>query len=291
MLPLVTEAQSGVRAALKRLGAPDDVDQLEVFEWVKATAARHRIYLKRFMRADDLANPAGWSDLLARIETTAGSGQLSRQQAAELERITEGVKRIEAGGDIEQEWQAVIQIVNQLVVDGVPPSNREIRNALLNVIDDLPEGIVLPDGFRRALTEIDRYLARRPPAKKQPVSHALVAEVAEAARLLHGRSLVLIGGSRRREPQAALRRALELSELIWIETKEHQSIDSFEPMIARADVAAVLLAIRWSSHAFGEVRQFCDRHNKPLVRLPGGYSPNQVAAQILQQCSGRLAAP
>ena len=24
-------------------------------------------------------------------------------------------------------------------------------------------------------------------------------------------------------------------------------------------------------------RQFCDRHDKPLVRLPGGYSPNQVA--------------
>jgi hypothetical protein len=36
------------------------------------------------------------------------------------------------------------------------------------------------------------------------------------------------------------------------------------------------------------VRQFCERHDKPLVRLPGGYSPNQVAAQILAQCSGKL---
>ena len=60
MLPLVAEAQSALRAALKRLGAPDDADQLEVFEWVKASAARHRVYLKRFMRADDLADPAGW---------------------------------------------------------------------------------------------------------------------------------------------------------------------------------------------------------------------------------------
>ena len=78
--------------------------------------------------------------------------------------------------------------------------------------------------------------------------------------------------------------------MIWIETKEHQSIESFKPMIARPDVVVVLLAIRWSSHAFGEIRHLCDRHGKPLVRLPGGYSPNQVAAQILAQCSEQLLA-
>ena len=85
-----------------------------------------------------------------------------------------------------------------------------------------------------------------------------------------------------------LRTALGLEDLIWIETKEHQSIRGFEAAIARPDVALVLLAIRWSSHAFGDVKQFCDRHGKPLVRLPGGYSPNQVAAQILAQCGERL---
>jgi hypothetical protein len=53
-------------------------------------------------------------------------------------------------------------------------------------------------------------------------------------------------------------------------------------------MALVLLAVRWSSHSFGEVRQSCDRHGKPLVRLPGGYNPNQVAAQILSQCGERL---
>ncbi|MEZ6105837.1 MAG: hypothetical protein R3B96_06870 [Pirellulaceae bacterium] len=76
--------------------------------------------------------------------------------------------------------------------------------------------------------------------------------------------------------------------MIWIETREHQSIDGFEPYVARADVAVVLLAIRWASHSFGDVREFCERYQKPLVRLPGGYNANQVAAQILQQCSDRL---
>jgi hypothetical protein len=288
MLPLVAEAQSALRIALKRLSAPEAAEQLEVFEWVRATAARHRIYLKRFMRADDGADPANWSDLLARIEAAATTGQLTRQHASDLERIKEHSKRIEVGEASEEDWQAIIRLVEHLVADGIPHSNPEIRNALIRVIDDLPERQELPDGFRRVLREIDRYVARRPSPAKEAVSHAPAPEAVEARRLVRGRSIVLIGGTRRREAQESLRRALGLSELIWIETKEHQSIDSFEPLIARADVAVVLLAIRWSSHAFGDVRQFCDRHGKALVRLPGGYGPNQVAAQIVAQCSGKL---
>jgi hypothetical protein len=77
--------------------------------------------------------------------------------------------------------------------------------------------------------------------------------------------------------------------LIWIETRAHESIEGFEPYVARPNVAAVVLAIRWSSHSYGEVKDFCDKHGKPLVRLPGGYNVNQVAAQIMSQCSERLA--
>jgi hypothetical protein len=114
------------------------------------------------------------------------------------------------------------------------------------------------------------------------------ARVAEAARLLLGKSVVLIGGNPRPNSHAALKAALGLKELVWIETKVHESIDKFEPYIARSDVALVLLAIRWSSRSFGDVKRFCDRYDKPLVRLPGGYNPNQVAAQILAQCSREL---
>jgi hypothetical protein len=48
------------------------------------------------------------------------------------------------------------------------------------------------------------------------------------------------------------------------------------------------LAIRWSSHSFGEVKAMCGRHGKPFVRLPAGYNPDQVAQQILAQCSEAL---
>ncbi len=115
------------------------------------------------------------------------------------------------------------------------------------------------------------------------------AEVKAAARLLAGKSAVLIGGGRRPDALESLKASFGLKELYWVETREHQSLEGFEPYAARPDVAVVLLAIRWSSHSFGDVREFCDRHGKPLVRLPGGYHPNQVAHQLVSQCSERLA--
>jgi hypothetical protein len=284
-LNLLAEGQSMLRRALQRLRAPDDLDQLAVYQFVRDEAARSRTFLRKHMRADDLADPAGWPGLLSRIEAIAASGHQSRQHDERVNRMREHLDLVRRGVNPEQEWRAVLEAVEEAIDEGIPPSNREIRDLLLPVIDDLPDREDVSPGFRLVLREIDRYLAIRTPSQQATQGYSPPAEVKEAARLLGGRSAVLIGGIRRREPQASLKRALGLKELIWIETKEHQSIESFEPVIARPDVALVLLAIRWSSHAFGDVRQYCIRHGKPLVRLPGGYGAHQVAVQVLAQAS------
>ena len=214
-LPLLAEAQSAARQALRRLGMADDPDQVMAYEWVRDAAARYRLYLKRHMRADDPADPCRWPDLLARIAARAGVDRPAPH----------------------------------------PPAPARLR-----------------------------------PPEEATRGEDWTAEVSEARRLLGGRGVVLIGGSCRPAAAAALRAALGTDDLTWIETKEHQSVASFASAIARPEVALVLLAIRWSSHSFGEVKRFCDRLGKPLVRLPGGYGPNQVAAQILAQCSHQLGA-
>jgi hypothetical protein len=287
-LPLLAEAQSALRAAFSHLNAPDDPDQLEIFEWLKTSAARHHVYIKRFMRADDRADPTGWPQLLSRIEALATGDPVSRQVRARIDQLQEHLKQIGSGEASDPSWQVLIGTVDDLIGQGVPPSNREIRELLLPAIEKLPERDDLPAGFRLVLRELDRFLGARPALERSPASQEPAGEVKEVARLLAGRSIVLIGGNRRREAQQSLERSLRLKDLIWIETKEHQAVDAFEPLIAQRDVALVLLAIRWSSHAFGDVKQYCDRHGKPLVRLPGGYSPNQVAAQVLAQCSAQL---
>ena len=242
------------------------------------------------MRADDLAEPAGWTSLLARIEQARSSGHMTPVQISRLDHIRQHSERIIEGKQGEQDWSPIVETVAGLVDDGMPPSTRELRELLIPIIDDIPDMDHPPQGFRLVLREIDRFLAARPLSVEASVHHEPSTEVTEVARLLSGRSVVLIGGIRRRESQQTLKRLFGLDSLLWIETKEHQSVETFEPVIVRPEVGLVLLAIRWSSHGFGEVRHLCERHKKPLVRLPGGYGPNQVAAQILAQVSEQLRA-
>jgi len=74
-LELLAEAQSALRASLRLAGMAEDDDQLEVYEWLRTESARHRVYLKRFMRADALADPSRWKGLLDRIEESASAGR------------------------------------------------------------------------------------------------------------------------------------------------------------------------------------------------------------------------
>jgi hypothetical protein len=291
-LDVLAEAQSALRVAIGRIDGPTDPDQFRVYGWLRGTAAREQIYIHRHMRIDDPADPAHLPEIEARIEALDASVQGARQRIkrrkSRLNRLRYHVKLIGEGAGSEHDWRKVAEAVEEMVNDGVPPSNVEIREAVLSILDRMPDLGDMPRGFALAVREIDRYLATRVTPSEMAVADVSTAEIKEAARLLAETSVVLIGGSRRPDAHDALRTALGLKELFWIETREHESIDSFEPYIARPEVALVLLAIRWSSHSFGEVKRFCDRHDKPLVRLPAGYNPNQVAVQILSQCSEQL---
>lgn len=291
-LDLLAEAQSALRVAVATIDGPVDTDQNAVFHWLKATATETQIFIRNFMRLDNPADPAQWPDILNRVEEVSLRVQEARRRRSERKRLLGKVrhKTTLILNDPERapgEWDLLIGTVCELVGGGLPPSNRELREMLLPVIELLPEKEIVPWDFERVLVEIDRYLATVPP----PESPGIVKpskEVTEAAELLRGKSLVLIGGDKRQGAYQALKEALGLRELIWIETRAHESVEGFAPYVARPEVAAVLLAIRWSSHSYGEVKTFCDRFGKPLVRLPGGYNPNQVAAQIMAQASDRL---
>ncbi len=291
-LDLLAEAQSAVRIAIVNIEGNPDTDQCEVFHWLRRTAYEQQILIQRYMKLNDPADPSQVSELAERIEAMDESVQQARQRARQQKKLLGKIRHktslIASDPDNSYEhWRILVATVDVLVSDGLPPSNLELRESLLPVIDNIPDLSEIPQGFQLVLREIDRFMASCPPPESPAVTPPS-QEVLKTARLLNGRAMVLIGGHRRLGAARALKEAFGLSELLWIETQEHESIDRFESYVARSDVAVVLLAIRWSSHSFGEVGDFCDKYDKPLVRLPRGYNPNQVAAQILSQCSDRL---
>jgi len=290
-LILLAEAQSALRCAVGLVGGSTDSDQMSIHSWLRTTTSQEKIHIRRFMRADDPADSDTWPDIAVRIESLRSeieqAQQRRRQQEGQFRRIEYHLKPIRAGIGTDHDWHIVAIAFDELVRDGLPPSNIELRDLLLPVLDNMPDLDEAPGGFQRVLQEIERFLASRP-IEPESIPQQPSAEIRQAARILNGRSALLIGGLARPAAKQALEDALGLKELIWFETREHESPTIFEPYIARPDVAVVILAIRWSSHIYGELKKVCQKYGKIFVRLPGGYNPNQVAHQIVQQAGGRV---
>ncbi len=294
-LGLLAEAQSALHVVIAEIGGPPDSDQKRIYAWLKDTANTRGVFVRRHLRSEDPADPAGHELLTRRIAVVQAECEAEQKRRRDLRRrfgkLRFLVKQTQADGqeDAAGAWQSVFRVIEELIEAGVPPSSLELREPLLELADDFPDSEQLPPAVRLVQREIERFLASRSPEAAEPPPLEVTPEIAEVRRLLGGKGMVLIGGQRRPHAHRALEQAFGLDPLIWIRGDHHRSVEEFEPYVARPDVALVVLAIRWSSHSFADVRAFCERYGKPLVRLPSGYNPSQVAAQILAQSSARLA--
>jgi hypothetical protein len=290
----LAEAQSMVRVLVRQLAAASDPDQEQVHRWLRTTTDRDRIYLPRYMRLTDSADPADAVALSRRIDALGAPIRERRRKEVELREASSLLDyHLDAlaegdADDNDRHWAEVIAAIEALVMAGAMwPSDRDLRERLLPLLDQRPPVAVGP-GMAQVLREIDRYLAG---LEREEAQHPAIAspspDVARVTEALRGKSIVFIGGERRVEHQERIERAFELREIIWLEGYGH-SYTTFESSIARPDVVAVFLAVRWASHESGNVQRYCDEYGKPLIMLPGGYNENQMAAQILSQAWNRL---
>ena len=92
-LDLAAESQSAMRVVVAAMDGRPDEDQDRIFAWLRETGdRRHQIFIRRFMRGDDPADPAGWPGLRERIgqldavlergpDEAGGSGSCSARPA------------------------------------------------------------------------------------------------------------------------------------------------------------------------------------------------------------------
>jgi hypothetical protein len=291
-LDVAAEAQSALRSAVTAVGAPTDTEQQSLYEWLRKTAAERRVYIERHLRSDDPADPHAWADIQSRIQAVREACRKvldrERQRTNCLGQIRYHANQIRENGSRDHDWNIIAQAADEIVNYGVPPSNREIREIMLPIIDFAPESDGFPPSFHLVLREARNYLAGQ---DAQPLSHeeaVPTAEVQAVRRFLGGTSLVLIGGESRDYAEQAIKEAFGLEEVVWLDWREHQSTERFKPYITRSNVRVVALLIRWSSHSYGELKRYCDRYGKLFVRLRSGYSPNQFANRIMAQCGDLL---
>lgn len=297
VLHLAAEAQAVLFAAVAAVGKPKpDAEQIHLFITIREEAFAQQVFVTRYLKREDHADPGGGPAVARRVaelvDAVRRTSDSARQRQKLIRNLSYKIGRLRenpvgSGG----EWPRVIEMVEELVVGKLPPSNVELRDLLLPVFDLLPDDLPITPNATLVFREIDRYLALRSEEEPRPANRPAEppnAELAAAANMLRGKEVVMIGGLCRPDARAALIRAFGLADLHWRSTEEHESLSIFEASISRPEVTVVLLAIRWSSHSYGEVQTYCDRSGKLLVRLPGGYHPNQVAHQILTQVGDRL---
>jgi hypothetical protein len=295
VLYAVAEAQAMVWAGVLDTRRRVDNDQIHLFVHVREEARRHQIYINRYLKREDRVSADQWPDLLHRIamlkEGLADTRNKAKSREKGLSNLKYKLRKLgESTANAAAEWPRVLELLEEVVAAGVPPSNADVRDLLLPVLDTLPDDQEPGPNAERVFAAVNEYLATRPAPPAPAQEDEPTAEVRAVADLLHGREVVLIGGVERSGSRNLIERAFKLDKLNWITTRPHESITHFEPAVARPNVALVLLAIRWSSHSYGDVKDYCDKYGKPIVYLTAGYNPNQIAHQILTQVGDRLRA-
>lgn len=295
LLELLSEAQSALRIGLERIDIYKDSDQVAVYEWLVGQTRAHQIMIQRHMRLLDPADPAEWFDLRERFdafERQMSSAEDERRRRSDLlNKLRYHVGRLKDARENERadNWTSIADVLQVWVEEGRPPSNRDLCDLLLPLIDDIPDGVEFESPALRVLKAVDELSARLEMRTAAPArERARTPEVLEAARLLRGKVVIMLGGQARRHAKRQLEEDLELAELRWIPTTAHRSLAPLEREIARPEVKLVILAIRWSDHAMGDLKAIADREGVAFLRLPGGYNPNRVAHEILSQVSEQL---
>ena len=290
-LAALAAASSATRVVVEKRFGTEDTDQAVIFGLLDKVTLSRRVYITRHMRRSDPADPRDMPALVgavAAMEAAAGEAEMVEKEKKRLRKkieweLKQAAKALEP--EAIEHWSKAIASVEDLLTHGVPAGSQEWRSLIGPHLDDLPVALEeLPAGFQSVLRAIDAWEASREPVAVEPAAEeAETEDVRRVREALAGSCLVVIGGDRREEARRQLMRAFTLADLNWVETRPHEPTRGFEPAIARDDVKVVLLAIRWSSHQFGDVRAYCEAYGKRLVRLPAGYGVNRVAHEICIQ--------
>ncbi|GAA5501013.1 hypothetical protein Dxin01_00744 [Deinococcus xinjiangensis] len=174
---------------------------------------------------------------------------------------------------------------------GVLPARTEQHHELLSGHEQLSALLASLVEARQVISEETPPIAAQSQEEGfegQPVTLDLPpAHVMQAAQLLEGCRVVLIGGQPSPERHAALTTSLKLADLDWLDTELYaHGLHAASHIKPNTDL--VILAIRWMGHAHNGLRDVARARGVPCVMHPSGLNPSSVAYQVLQQASEQL---
>jgi len=295
---LLAEANSALRVALADTWlSDDDRDQAETHVWLRRETAERRVFIERHMTGDDPADPTNAADLRSRIKAL-GKQLDDREAAGKKVKNALGQIKYHAGQLIKgrpeeapAHWAKISDGVKRLNGMGVSPTDRRISEAVGPAAAAAWPGPSEGAEFMAGVITRAMALKNEKPDTKRPVADGREwsESVLAVRNLLRGKRMVVIGGEPNAEAVERLTQAFELKEAEWVELAEHGPGTPMRAPIYRSDTAVVIVIIKLTGHLHAEeARDYSTGAGKPCVMLSGGYNPERVAAEIMEQASSRL---
>ena len=187
-LTYMAQSQSALRMIVRQIYDRDDQDQMESYQWLRRITQVERIYLSRYMRLDDPADPSDWimiHEAVTRIEqqldesrrTNAAIKALVRKLAYETSQVAHLPSDL-----AKPKWDTVFETVGELVTVGMSPSHPDMINPLLHIAEQIPADIEVPEVCRKVWDYIEAAIDDRKASSDVDDATPAPAPVAPLAR-------------------------------------------------------------------------------------------------------------
>jgi hypothetical protein len=194
-----------------------------------------------------------------------------------------------------EDRQAIVPALDKAFALGVPQSNKQIRDALLDRWLPLLDGL---DNYTVLRREVHAELERRScEANQTDDEDAASAEgerslshlqplIEDLRPVLQGKRLLMLGGVPRVHTPERLQAALGVEEVLWPEAKKTDPPDKFESDMRRADVILVVknYARHAATHAANDI---AEETGAQCVLLTAGYGVGRIVSQLHEHYSTR----
>jgi hypothetical protein len=297
---LLAEANSALRVALENTWLTDhDRDQSDIHAWLRQETASRRIYIGKYMTVDNPADPAGAADLINRIrdfmtklEQRAGKAKSVKSALTQVKYHSNMIVK-NAPEVSENDWRKISQALAKLQASGVVNTDRRIAEALGAQAAALcPPALAAELGLTEVLARIAAATsgaAEGQDDESETSGRDWSTQVLTVREWLRGSRMVMMGGERNGQAVERLKDAFELSDVEWVPLTEHGSALPMRGPIQRPDTAVVAVILKLAGHLHAdEAQAYAAEAGKPCVLLTGGYNPERVAQDIVQQASDRL---
>lgn len=314
-LYLLAEAQSALLQSLSEAPTRSDSDQRDVFLWLKEQTTHYRIYVDRYMRLDDPAEPTGSSDLVERMRRASREilerVKKRRERSHLLSKVRYHVGKLEHQL-LASEIESLRQALDEWDRKGHERNDRTLSETLVPLRELVSEGGEPAELLRSLEVLLSAFPARgaspAPPGEmvESPASKDSVGAkpadadagkaqqtLDEVRSLLSSRRIALMVAKGAEVDEEEMLKALGPASMVLVrldvDGDEEKRAAAIEELLG-GETDLYLLGLRFVPAEYQRFKEACLEKGKQFVRLPGALEPRAIAHQVSRQVGWRLRA-